>query len=41
MNYSIHYVRPGYWLVRNLYNEILAECHNAAQASALIGMLTR
>jgi hypothetical protein len=37
--YTFHRIRPGYWIIRNLYGERIAECETRRQAMLIIGSL--
>lgn len=37
--YTIHRIRPGYWVIRNLYGERIAETETRRQALSLIWMI--
>ncbi len=39
--YTLHRIRPGYWIVRNLYGERIAECETRRQAQSLVWLLTQ
>lgn len=39
--YTIRRIRPGYWIIRNLYGECIAECETRRQAQSLIWLLQR
>ena len=39
--YSLHRIRPGYWIIRNTYGERIAECETRRQAQSLVWMLTQ
>ena len=39
--YSIHRIRPGYYIIRNLYGETLAECETRREALGIIWSMTK
>lgn len=39
--YTLHRIRPGYWVIRNLYGEHIAECETCRQALHIIWSMSK